>query len=60
MGDLGLIAVFTVDKESIFGGGVPFILCETKEKRDKDAMDLCRIIGATAHEIGESVFVVKR
>ncbi|MBQ9625493.1 MAG: hypothetical protein IJR47_05235 [Clostridia bacterium] len=55
-----LISIFTVNREKVAGGGVPFVLYTDKTQRDKDAMDLCRIIGATAHEIGDHVFIIKR
>lgn len=55
-----LVAVFTLDEEKLYGGGVPFIICKNKKERDLFVMDMCRIIGATAHEIGEHVFVIKR
>lgn len=55
-----LVAVFTLDESKILGGGIPFIVCKNKKERDTNVMDLCRIIGATSHEIGEHIFVIKR
>ncbi len=60
MNNPNLIAVFTLDQDKLYGGGVPFIICKNRKQMEKDVMDMCRIIGATSHEIGDHVFVIKR
>lgn len=55
-----IVAVFTLAPGELFGGGVPFIVCKSQKQLEKDVMDMCRIIGATSHEIGGHVFVIKR
>lgn len=60
MNNPNLIAVFTLDQDKLYGGGVPFIICKNRKQMEKDVMDMCRIIGATSHEIGDHIFVIKR
>lgn len=55
-----LAAIFTMEEDGIYGGGVPVIICKSRKVMETDVMDMCRIIGATPHQIGKHIFVVQR
>ena len=40
MNNPNLIAVFTLDQDKLYGGGVPFIICKNRKQMEKDVMDM--------------------
>lgn len=60
MKEIEIVTVFTTDENKLYGGGVPFVICKNRKDMESYAMDLCNTIGATAHEIENHIFVIRR
>lgn len=53
-----ILAIITIDKELVMPGGAPIFLADTKDKQQRTAFLLEKILDGIAHDLENGVMII--